>query len=227
MGTEKRERQKAGRAARVEAAMAAQKKAESRRRIWWVVGTVAFVAVVLGVLAFVTRDDGDDTASSTATSTTSSLDPTGGAESAAGKPCVAVSEPLPEGAPAVPVEEGPPPTELETTDLVEGTGEPVPAGATVTVQYIGVSCSTGVIFDSSYSRGEPATFPLDQVIPGWTDGIPGMKVGGQRLLAIPSDQAYGPSGRPPEIAPDEALFFVVTMEAFEPLGAAAPSTPAG
>ena len=87
----------------------------------------------------------------------------------------------------------------------------MPAGATVTVNYIGVSCSNGKIFDSSYSRNQPATFSLTGVIKGWTDGIPGMNVGGQRLLGIPADQAYGAQGNPPDIAPDEPLWFVVEV----------------
>lgn len=224
MGSEKRERQKAGRAARVEAAQAAQKKAETRRRFAWIVGTVAFVAVVLLVLSLVRgNDDESDTASSTSSS--SSTTSTAPVESAAGKPCVALADPLPAGAPDVPVVPGPPPTELQTTDLVEGTGDPVPEGATVTVDYIGVSCSTGKIFDSSYSRGEPATFPLDQVIPGWTTGIPGMKVGGQRLLVIPPDEGYGDSGAGSDIAPGETLWFVVTMNSFQPAGATSTTTP--
>jgi peptidylprolyl isomerase len=107
---------------------------------------------------------------------------------------------------------GPPPTELVKQDLVVGTGAEVTAGDTVTVNYIGVSCSTGKIFDSSYERNQPATFSLDQVIEGWTNGIPGMKVGGQRLLGIPSDQAYKSTGSAQGgIAPDEALWFVVEV----------------
>ena len=94
-------------------------------------------------------------------------------------------------------------------DLKIGTGAIVKPGATVTVDYIGVSCSTGKIFDSSYSRNQPATFPLSGVIPGWTQGIPGMRVGGERLLGIPPALGYGSSGQPPEIAPDETLWFVV------------------
>jgi peptidylprolyl isomerase len=129
--------------------------------------------------------------------------------SSAGKPCVAVKDPLPAGAPAVPVKVGPPPTVLVTTDLKPGTGAVVKAGQTLTVDYIGVACSTGKIFDSSYSRKQPATFPLGQVIQGWQQGLPGMKVGGERLLAIPPAQAYGTTGSPPDIAPDETLWFVV------------------
>jgi peptidylprolyl isomerase len=134
------------------------------------------------------------------------------AASAAGKPCVAVSDPLPAGAPAVPVKVGPPPTSLVSEDITPGTGAAATASSTVVADYVGVSCSTGKIFDSSYSRGEAATFPLSNVIPGWQQGIPGMKVGGTRLLGIPAALAYGanpPSGA--GIAPDEPLWFVVTL----------------
>lgn len=133
--------------------------------------------------------------------------------SAKGKPCVAVSDPLPAGAPAVPVKEGPAPTSLVVEDLTPGTGTAATANSTVTVDYIGVSCSTGKIFDSSYSRGQTAQFPLDQVIPGWSQGLVGMKVGGTRLLGIPAELAYGSSPPPGSgIAPDEALWFVVQMK---------------
>ncbi len=131
--------------------------------------------------------------------------------SAKGKPCVAVADPLPTGAPAVPVKVGPPPTSLVVEDITPGTGAEVAATSTVTVDYIGVSCSTGKIFDNSYSRGQPATFPLSQVIPGWSQGLVGMKVGGTRLLGIPSELGYGATGSPPDIAPDEPLWFVVEM----------------
>jgi peptidylprolyl isomerase len=221
MGTEKRERQKAGRQARVEAAHRAQKQAETRRRVLLIVGLVAFVGVIALIFTVLNRDDGDDTADEPTTTTTSAA-----AESAAGKPCVPLAEPLPPGAPDVPITPGPPPTELVTEDLVVGTGDPVPAGATVDMQYIGVACSTGAIFDSSWGRGgEPLNISLDQVIPGWTQGVPGMQVGGRRLLVIPPDLAYGAAGSPPAIAPDETLFFVVDLVAFTPPGAEVPATP--
>jgi peptidylprolyl isomerase len=101
------------------------------------------------------------------------------------------------------------PTGLIVDDLVEGDGDEVPAGATVTVHYEGV-LTDGSVFDSSFG-GQPATFPLDGVIQGWTEGIPGMKVGGRRLLQIPPDLAYGAGGFPPAIGPDEPLVFVVDM----------------
>lgn len=133
--------------------------------------------------------------------------------SAAGKPCVALADPLPQNAPQVPIEVGPAPTKLVVTELVPGTGAAASAGSTVTVDYIGVSCSTGKIFDDSYSRGQPATFALNQVIPGWSQGLVGAKVGGTYLLGIPANLAYGSSPPPGSgIAPDEALWFVVQVK---------------
>ncbi len=83
-------------------------------------------------------------------------------------------------------------TELEKIDLVVGKGDEVQPGATVSVHYTGAVAATGEVFQSSKDFGlEPITFPLSQVIKGWTDGIPGMKIGGTRRLIIPSDQAYG------------------------------------
>lgn len=81
---------------------------------------------------------------------------------------------------------------LEKIDLVVGSGEEVKTGATVSVHYTGAVAATGVVFQSSKDFGtDPITFPLDAVIKGWTDGIPGMKVGGTRRLIIPAEQAYG------------------------------------
>jgi|tagenome__1003787_1003787.scaffolds.fasta_scaffold20831793_2 peptidylprolyl isomerase len=222
MGTEKRQRQKEGRQARIAAAEAAQRKAATRQRIISFVGlAVVIVALIAAITWFTNRKDDSSTVATNDT-TSSSVDDsstasTAALESAAGKPCVALADPLPAGAPNVPVVVGPPPTDLVKQDLTVGTGAEVMAGDTVTVNYIGVSCSTGKIFDSSYSRGQPATFGLDQVIPGWTQGIPGMKVGGSRLLGIPSELAYGPTGSPQGgIAPDEALWFVVDVTATTP-----------
>jgi peptidylprolyl isomerase len=83
-------------------------------------------------------------------------------------------------------------SDLQKTDLVVGTGAVVQPGATVSVQYTGAVAATGVIFQSSKDFGTaPVTFPLSGVIKGWTDGIPGMKVGGTRRLVIPAAQAYG------------------------------------
>jgi len=81
---------------------------------------------------------------------------------------------------------------LEKIDLVVGKGKEVKAGDTVSVHYTGAVAATGVIFQSSKDFGtNPVTFPLANVIRGWTDGIPGMKIGGTRRLLIPADMAYG------------------------------------
>jgi peptidylprolyl isomerase len=103
-------------------------------------------------------------------------------------------------------------TVLTVCDLTVGTGPAAAAGSTVTAQYVGIGAASGKEFDSSWSRGKPATFPLANVIPGWQKGIPGMKEGGRRLLVIPGAQAYGanpPSGS--GIQADEVLVFVVDI----------------
>jgi peptidylprolyl isomerase len=176
-------------------------------------GTMARTAVLavalLAAAAACGSSSKNSSPQSTASSSTPQTTPESLAASAAGKPCVARTGSLPSGAPDVPVEVGPPPTKLITKDLKVGTGPVIPAGATITTNYIGVACSTGAIFDSSYAHGQPLQLSLNQVIPGWASGIPGMKVGGVRLLGIPADQAYGPRSPAPAIAPNETLWFVV------------------
>ena len=105
-----------------------------------------------------------------------------------------------------------PVTDLTTYDLASGKGDQVKSGSTLTVNYCGIGLASRTLFDSSWVRGEPATFPLDGLIQGWIDGLPGMAVGGERLLLIPGSLAYGPN--PPEgsgIGPDETLLFIVQL----------------
>jgi FKBP-type peptidyl-prolyl cis-trans isomerase len=104
--------------------------------------------------------------------------------------------------------------QLQSIDTTVGTGAEVKSGDTVTVDYTGAVAATGVVFQSSKDSGKPVTFPLDQVIKGWTDGIPGMKVGGTRRLLIPAASAYGanpPSGS--GIPANADLVFDVTLHA--------------
>lgn len=102
--------------------------------------------------------------------------------------------------------------QLQVTDEVEGSGEEVTAGATVTAHYVGVSASTGAQFDASWDRGAPISFPLDGVIRGWSEGLLGMRVGGRRTLVIPGDMAYGQNPPPGAgIAPGETLVFTVDL----------------
>lgn len=106
---------------------------------------------------------------------------------------------------------------LQKTDIVVGTGKEVAPGATVSVHYTGAVAATGVIFQSSKDFGTaPITFPLNQVIKGWTDGIPGMKVGGTRRLVIPAAQAYGATPPPGSGIPANAdLVFDVELVAVQ------------
>lgn len=100
--------------------------------------------------------------------------------------------------------------ELQKIDLKAGDGTEVKPGDTVVVDYTGAVASTGIIFQSSLDTGKPVSFGLDGVIKGWTDGIPGMKVGGTRRLLIPAAQAYGSSSRP-GIPANSDLVFDVTL----------------
>jgi len=103
-------------------------------------------------------------------------------------------------------------TELATTDLTTGSGAEASASSVVTVHYTGWLATTGAVFDSSLEAGQPATFPLSGVIQGWQEGIPGMRVGGQRRLVIPSELAYGSSGAPGGgIPPNADLVFEVEL----------------
>jgi len=102
-------------------------------------------------------------------------------------------------------------SELQKTDLTVGTGAEVAAGATVTANYTGAVASTGKIFESSYDSGQPVTFPLDQVIKGWQQGVPGMKVGGKRRLVIPAELAYGNQSPSPDIPANSALVFDIEV----------------
>jgi len=114
----------------------------------------------------------------------------------------------------MPVPAGEAPVDLVTEDVVKGKGKAAKSGDLLSVQYTGISFSTGQKFDASWDRGaQPFQFPLGarQVIPGWDKGIVGMKEGGRRQLTIPPDLAYGPAGSPPAIGPDETLIFVVDL----------------
>jgi peptidylprolyl isomerase len=115
--------------------------------------------------------------------------------------------------PEIDFPDGPPPTDLEIVDLVEGEGTEATAGSTVRVHYVGVAHSTGEEFDASYNRGAPLEFRLGvgQVISGWDNGVQGMKVGGRRRLVIPPHLAYGDRGAGGVIQPGETLIFVCDL----------------
>ena len=131
--------------------------------------------------------------------------------------------PAPEGLPTVETDDSgavtgitvPPdataPTELVSQTLIEGEGQPVEADDTLVVHYTGVLLDGGEVFDSSWERGEPASFPLSGVIQGWQQGLEGVPVGSRVLLVVPAELGYGAEGSPPTIPGGAALVFVVDV----------------
>jgi len=115
--------------------------------------------------------------------------------------------------PVVEKPEGDIPFELGIDDLVVGEGDEAVAGKKVTVHYVGVAFRSGEEFDASWNRGQPFEFKLGQgqVIPGWDQGVAGMRVGGRRRLTIPSAMGYGARGAGGVIPPHEPLVFVVDL----------------
>ena len=123
----------------------------------------------------------------------------------------------PDRKPKVPRGKGDPPTELVVQDLIVGKGARAKGGDTVSVQYVGVLFENGKQFDASWDGNRPGQafqFPLGggQVIPGWDQGVVGMREGGRRKLIIPPELAYGAQGFPPDIPPNAALIFDIDLE---------------
>jgi peptidylprolyl isomerase len=104
----------------------------------------------------------------------------------------------------------PAPAELTIQEVHEGTGIEAPVGATVKVHYLGIDYETGEEFDSSWGRGTPIEFPLNRLIKGWQEGIPGMKVGGRRTLICPPAYAYGEAGAGHHLS-GRTLVFVIDL----------------
>jgi len=116
-----------------------------------------------------------------------------------------------DGRPTVTIPNSPPPAELKIALLKEGSGATVEPGADVTVHYLGINWNTGVIFDESWARGEPATFNTAGVIAGFTAALEGQKVGSQVIVIIPPDQGYGEAGSGPDIGGTDTLVFVIDI----------------
>ena len=105
---------------------------------------------------------------------------------------------------------GEPPTDLKIEDIVVGEGAEAGPGDTVDVHYVGVEFHSGEEFDASWNRGTSAVFPLTNLIQGWKEGIPGMKVGGRRQLTVPPEKAYGPAGGGHRLS-GKTLVFVIDL----------------
>ena len=137
-------------------------------------------------------------------------DNTGNGGNAAVGTIPAVTDNGADAEPGIARPDGAAPTQLLSQDLTVGTGAEATADSVVTVHYTGISWSTGETFDSSWPSGQPIEFPLSNLIQGWKEGIPGMKVGGRRVLVIPPALAYGAApGHPLE---KETLVFVIDLK---------------
>jgi peptidylprolyl isomerase len=116
-----------------------------------------------------------------------------------------------ESKPSITAPAGQAPATLFSKDIFVGDGKEAVATSTLEVHYTLMAWGTGQIVESSWDRGQTATFPLSGVIAGWQQGIPGMKEGGRRLLVIPPDLGYGAQGSGGAIGPNETLVFVVDL----------------
>lgn len=104
----------------------------------------------------------------------------------------------------------PAPDELQIRDITVGDGAEAKPGDTVEVHYLGVEHDSGEEFDASWNRGQSIEFPLNALIAGWQEGIPGMKVGGRRELIVPPALAYGPAGGGHALS-GKTLIFVIDL----------------
>lgn len=131
-------------------------------------------------------------------------------EAPEGFPTVELGE---DGEPTITIPDEEPPAEYQLATLIQGDGEEVGADDTVTVHYTGINWNTGEIFDSSWERGQPASFPTSGVIPGFRDALVGQLVGSQVIAIIPPELGYGPQGGTPDgsIGADDTIVFVVDI----------------
>lgn len=210
MANEKRQRQDRLRAEK-QARQGVQKAKDRTARQRRTIATLAAV-VVLGLGLIVVLNRGGSSSSDTTVAGGS------GAKASASSTTVdttprTISKEL-SSKPEITIPAGKPPTSLQITDLVVGTGTEVTKGSTAIVQYVGKSWSDKKEFDSSWSRGaEPFAVegvPNAPVIPGWNEGLLGMRKGGRRMLVIPPDKGYGAAGTGP-IGPNETLVFIIDL----------------
>jgi peptidylprolyl isomerase len=211
--------QRRGKAAqRAAAQRAAAERAAKRRRTQAILGAAGGVLAVILVITFAVLSSRSDDTKPAAAPPTPAAAQTDPADPAAAQPTAPAAPPaLPEGAdPALatkPTVTGGTGTvdKLVVTPLIEGKGAVVQAGQQITVNYVGVLYKDGTEFDSSWKRGQPATFGIGtgNVIKGWDDGLVGVKVGSRVQLDIPSNLAYGDTPDPSR--PSGPLRFVVDV----------------
>lgn len=205
MPTEKRQRKKEGHQARKAAALAQARRQARKRRLLTVGGLVVVFLLVMLVISLVSDDDDDGTDVTAADSSSTTEAPEEREESTT--PTSAPPEP-----PAPGGEE--PVTELGIEDLRVGDGQTVEAGDTIVAHYYGATYADGEKFQSSWDSGSTFETVIGQgnVIKGWDEGIPGMKVGGRRKLVIPAEMAYGAEDKG-DGRPSGDLVFIVDVYA--------------
>jgi peptidylprolyl isomerase len=219
-------------------------RAKARQRMTIGGAAAAVVVIVAIVLAVVLSGGNGKTAASASspiasdsTTPSSSAPPPPPPTNAAGctsKPSVVASpianfpilpagvDPALKTEPTITIPPGAVPITLQTKDLIVGTGETVQANDSVTMNYLGVNYVNCEEFDSSWSRNQTATFSLQGVVPGFAQGVTGMKVGSRREIIIPPSLGYGAAGSG-GVGPNEELVFVVDVLATTHSSSAAPS----
>jgi peptidylprolyl isomerase len=194
-----------------------ERRAKAKRRNTIIGASAGTAAVIAGIVVLVVALSGGSDKAKVNASKKPTASPSASAAPKAPKKCAKINpNPPAKGEPTVPEVKGKPSTSLVTKDIEVGTGKAAKAGDHVTVKYVGISCSTGEVFDASYTDGAPKQeFDFDlgagAVIQGWDQGVVGMKPGGVRELVIPASLGYGAAGSGPKIAPNETLIFVVTL----------------
>lgn len=185
----------------------AKRRQNGRRAV--IVGIVAMV--VLASAAYFFSGNSGTTVTTTSTTTT-----TGAATTTTTGTIGPVTDPSPAGkfgtAPTVIVPTTTPPTSLEVSDLIPGNGAMAKSGETLEVQYVLATYSTHKVIQSSWTS-QPFSFKLGagQVIPGWDEGMVGMRVGGRREMIIPPSLGYGNTTPGAGIAKNDTLVFVVDL----------------
>jgi peptidylprolyl isomerase len=183
----------------------------------WSLAALIGVAGALGFAACSSSPSNPSSASSTSSTSSSTSTSSSGGDAAAAIAPIPAQDRSPVGTagtqPTVTVPSGAPPTELQSADLITGTGPAAAAGDTVTVQYVLATYSSGKVIQSSWTS-QPFTFTLGQgqVIRGWDKGVVGLKAGGRRELIIPPSLGYGAQSPGPGIAANDTLVFVIDLQ---------------
>jgi peptidylprolyl isomerase len=216
MATAKRERQKAARRQKLEEMQRVAARRRTIRRAL-IVGVIAVGVIVSAALIFSGNSSPTTTTTSTSTSlATTTTAPSGTTTTVAPASFAPVASPSPAGvfgkAPTVVVPAGNPPTAMQVSDLIHGTGAVAKAGSKLTVQYVLATYSSRKVVQSSWTS-QPFSFTLGvgQVITGWDEGMVGMRVGGRREMIIPPSLGYHAVAAGPGIAANDTLVFVVDL----------------